>query len=145
MRDVLLAILGTVFLIATIPTASAKPSLERQAWYDACHFSRYNSFGVKMPYVSKVQYLDNSGVYGVYYLASDVVFVATNLEPGLERAVMAHEMTHYLQVKVGGFSPEMGASCLLESEAFGVSDQVLDLYPSLRDLKRNGSLAGYNC
>ena len=145
MRKLLTVILGSVFLVATIPSASAKPSLERQAWYDACHFSRYKCFGVQMPRVSKVQYLDNSGVYGVYYLGSDVVFVATNLEPGLARAVMAHEMTHYLQVKVGGFVPDMGANCLLESEAFGVSDQVLDLYPELRSLKRNGSLSGYNC
>jgi len=130
---------------STLDAASYTPD-QWKAWSYACTLSAYSCRGVEPPPIVTTKYLEKSSVLGLHFRQSDTVYVTTGLDRGMYIAVLAHEMTHYLQMHVAHLVVDNGlANCLAEYEAFEVSDKVLtDL--GLASKRRNGDLKkGYGC
>jgi hypothetical protein len=98
--------------------------LKYEAWAVACAYSKYDCKDVKAP---KVVYQDRTGKSLGEYAGGDEVWIADDLIGKMQVEVIAHEMVHYLQVKVGGaLIPDYPSKlCPLEAEAYLVIDTWL--------------------
>jgi hypothetical protein len=116
-----------------------------QAWKDACALSRYSCEGVDLPLVGISEVVKEKGMLGLYAGGAQIW-----LRPGLstkkQRVVMAHEMTHYLQVTVGKheFPHTPALFCILETEAWAVGNAVAAQIGALSMIKAELP-EGYGC
>ena len=100
--------------------------LRFRMWNDLCIMYREESCaGIHAPKVKTfAPGSKRAGVMG-YYDGSDAVYIRRNLTPLQKEEVIAHEMSHYLDVQLGitVVPGEALPICMSEKRAWGVSDK----------------------
>lgn len=107
---------------------AAKLDLSPKAAYlEACALSRYTCKGIPAPHIRETIFVDRGGAYG-WYWGGRTIYLTPGMSPEMRYVVMVHEMVHYLQCYEDAKCFPRTApfeTCVVEEEAFEVSDQVI--------------------
>ncbi len=123
-RKLALGLLFIALLVGALgaKTSSPAPLSDRAAWLDACKYSGYACFGITRPLVARAPMEE---LYGRYSMGDTYILVDESIDGIQAYAVTVHEMVHYLQYKHKAWKYTKENSCVMERDAFAVSNAVL--------------------
>ncbi len=92
----------------------------------ACSVTRYRCDNIVVPQVRESTQLGRMGARGIYQ-GGMTLWIDANLTQPQRQLTIFHETVHYLQFEISGADFLIASKCLLEYEAFEMTNLYVDL------------------